>query len=152
MNRGRNFRHWALVVLWMVFIFWMSTESFSAQHTSRIIGPLLRFFIPSISQQDMAVVHGAIRKLAHVTEYFILGILLFRAFTADSADKGVGRTVFASLIAVVLIAAGDELHQSFLTARTASLIDVGLDIVGGCIAQGVGVLWHHRLQRRRAFF
>jgi len=37
-------------------------------------------------------------------------------------------------------AAVDELHQSFIPARTASIVDVGIDITGGILAQLVIVL------------
>jgi VanZ family protein len=52
------------------------------------------------------------------------------------------RWAFSSLLGVVLYAASDEFHQSFVPERTASLVDVGIDTLGGIIAQGVSVLWH----------
>lgn len=87
-----------------------------------------------------------IRKFGHVTEYFISGLLLFRAFRNDSVSGRKWIWAFASLMAIVLIAACDEFHQSFVPTRTASLIDVGLDTFGGILAQCVSVLWY---QNRR---
>ena len=138
----RNFKYWVPVLLWMSFIFWMSTGSFAAQNTSLIIEPLLHFLMPSISQEKVAMIHGVIRKFGHVTEYFILGILLFRAFRGGSKELRNLRWAFSSLLIVVLYAASDEFHQSFVTARTASLFDVAIDTLGGILAQGVSVLWH----------
>lgn len=126
----------------MSFIFWMSTGTFSAQNTSLIIEPILHFLMPSISPENVAMIQGVIRKLGHVTEYFILGILLFRAFRGGSNELRSMRWAFSSLLVVVLYAASDEFHQSFVPARTASLFDVGIDTLGGILAQGVNVLWH----------
>jgi len=145
-NLGQ-YKYWASVILWMSFIFWMSSDTFSAQHTSSIIEPILRYLMPSISAQELDMVHGFIRKLAHVTEYLILGILLFQALRNDRAERGIWRCAFLSLLVVALYAASDEFHQSFQSTRTASLFDVGIDILGGFLAQCVNVLWSHRRMR-----
>jgi VanZ family protein len=147
MSSIRNFKYWTPVFLWMSFIFWMSTGTFSAQNSSLIIEPILRFFMPSISQENVDIIHGAIRKSGHVTEYFILGILLFRAFRSGSKELRRLRWAFFSFLIVMLYAAGDEFHQSFVSSRTASLIDVAIDMLGGILAQGVSILWRPGTRR-----
>lgn len=147
MNFIRNFKYWAPVLLWMSFIFWMSTGTFSAENTSLIIEPILRFLMPSLSPEKVDMIHGVIRKLGHVTEYFILGILLFRAFRGGSRELRIQRWAFSSFVVAVLYAASDEFHQSFISTRTASLFDVGMDTLGGILAQGVSALWHLSRQR-----
>jgi len=143
----QHLKYWFPVLLWMSFIFWMSTGTFSAQNTSLIIEPLLRFLMPSISAEKADMIHGVIRKLAHVTEYFILGILLFRAFRGGSRELGILRWAVSSFLVVVLYAVSDELHQSFLSTRTASLFDIGIDTLGGILAQSPSALWsHHHLK------
>ncbi len=115
----------------------MSTGTFSAQNTSSIIEPLLRFVMPSTTEEDLSLINGVTRKAAHITEYFILGILLFRAFRSGSKKLMTFRWAFYSFLIVVLYAAGDEFHQSFEATRSASIIDVGIDAVGGIFAQVV---------------
>jgi len=137
----RYVKYWIPLVLWMSVIFWMSTEAFSAQNTSLIIEPVIRHLIPSISQERVNTIHGAVRKLAHLTEYFILGMLLFRAFRSGSKELRMRRWAFWSIFFVVLCATADEFHQSFVSTRTASLLDIGLDALGGILAQGVSALW-----------
>ena len=141
MSLVRNLTYWGPVLLWMSFIFWMSTGTFSAENTSLIIEPILRFLMPSISPEKVALIHGIIRKSGHVTEYFILGILLFRAFRRGTKELLSWRWVFYSIFIVMLYAASDEFHQSFVSTRTASFVDVGIDTLGGIFAQGVSVLW-----------
>ena len=70
-------------------------------------------------------------------EYFILGRLLFRAFRGGSAALWNWRWFWGAIIVVVFWAAIDELHQSFVPARTASIVAVGIDITGGIFAQVV---------------
>jgi VanZ family protein len=126
----------------MGFIFWMSTETFSSQDTFSWIQTLLRFFVPKISSREIILLHGLIRKAAHVAEYFVLGLLLFRTFRGSSVSSWKWRWSFFAVIAVALWAAGDEFHQSFVSTRTASVVDVVIDTAGGILAQFVAVLWH----------
>ena len=141
-------KYWFPVFLWIVFIFWMSTSMFSAQNTYLFFEPLLRFFVPTISHKEIIFFHIILRKLAHLTEYFISGLLLFRAFYKGSDKKSVWLWAASSLLVVAIIATGDEFHQSFVFTRTASLVDVGIDIFGGFLAQGVNVLLFQRQQRQ----
>jgi len=50
----------------------------------------------------------------------------------------------------VFYAASDELHQSFVSTRTASLHDVGIDILGGIIALVLSALLHLRRSKKIA--
>ncbi|MCX6123052.1 MAG: VanZ family protein [Ignavibacteriales bacterium] len=140
----KKVQYWFPAFLWIGFIFWMSTGIFSAHNTYLFFVPLLRFFSPSISQKEIIVVHFIIRKLAHVTEYFISGLLLFRAFRNGSDKQREWLWAFSSFFVVVMIAASDELHQSFVYTRTASFADVGIDILGGFLAQCASVLIYRR--------
>jgi VanZ family protein len=78
-----------------------------------------------------------LRKLAHVAEYAVLGVLLLRAS---------GRTAL-SLALGVAYAASDELHQHFVPGRRGSPVDVLIDAVGVVL----GVLLWRRLARRLHF-
>src|SRR5476651_839744 len=71
----RAHKHWLPVILWMGFIFVMSTELGSFAHTSRIIEPLLRWLYPGISAKTVDLVHLLIRKGGHLTEYAVLALL-----------------------------------------------------------------------------
>ena len=139
-NRRISIRYWAPVIVWMGVVFLMSTEIFSMRNTSLIVGPLILFFVPNISARDLDMVHRLIRKSGHFTEYFILGLLLFRAFRAGSPRMRAKQWAFSSIAVVLLYAAGDELHQALVSARTASVVDVGIDTAAGIIAQGAALL------------
>jgi len=140
---NRNFiKYWLPVVFWMVFIFWMSTETFSSENTFSWLEMVLGLLVPKISSQELSLIHAVIRKAGHVTEYFILGLLLFRSFRGGSISAWNWRWSFFAVLVVVLWAVSDELHQSFVLTRTASAVDVGVDTAAGILAQFVGALWH----------
>jgi VanZ family protein len=128
----------------MIFIYWMSTESFSSRSTFRIIDQIIRFFVPSISRKEILMISGVIRKLAHVFEYMMLGILLFRAFRAGSYERRWRRWAGYSLGVVVLYALIDEFHQLHVPLRTASLVDVGFDTLGGFLGQCISIIYYGR--------
>jgi VanZ family protein len=75
-----------------------------------------------------------LRKGAHVTEYAILGALLYRALGREALALAVG----------IAYAASDELHQHFVRGRHASPVDVAIDAVG----ISLGMLVWLRLRER----
>jgi VanZ family protein len=120
----------------MSVLFGASTDGFSAQHTGRFIIPLLLHFFPHISSQAIDLIHLGIRKAAHLAEYSILGILLWRATPVHKTNPEVAdwwRAGVAVLVAT-FYAATDEYHQSFVPSRVSSLHDVLIDMCGAAIA------------------
>ena len=77
-----------------------------------------------------------LRKLAHLTEYSILGALLLRAT----------RRPWVALGLAALYAASDEVHQHFVEGRHAAPLDVAIDTVGAL----AGILAWRWLAGRRA--
>ncbi|MGC2062816.1 MAG: VanZ family protein [Thermodesulfovibrionales bacterium] len=143
----RFIKYWLPVLLWMGFIFWMSSGTFSSQNTSLIIEPLISLLLPSLSQEEIDMIHGVIRKAGHVAEYFIFGTLLFRAFRNSLDKQRVWQWALYSLLITTGYAAGDEFHQSFVSTRTASLADVCIDISGGLLALAGSVLCQRRTRQ-----
>jgi len=130
--RGRVFRY-APLILWIGVVLFASTSEGAMQNTSRFIRPLLVFLFPNAPEETIAVYHGFIRKLAHLSEYAILAFLASRAFSTSST-KFLQRFWFAfSLALVLLVASIDEYNQSFNSLRTGSLNDVLLDVSGGTL-------------------
>jgi VanZ family protein len=136
-------RYWLPLILWLTLIFIGSTDLMSAEHTSRIIAPLLRWLRPGISEETIMEVQFFIRKAAHVSEYAILAALLYRALINTALR---GRTILSAAIVLLfcgIYAVSDEFHQSFVPSRTATARDVGIDGAGA--AFGVALI---RLLRR----
>jgi VanZ family protein len=121
----------------------MSTDTFSPQHTSRILEPILRWLIPSLTAPQFEVVHHVIRKCAHFTEYFVFFLLLYRAVRAGRAGWRWTWAFIAWLIAA-LYSASDEFHQMFVPSRGASVYDSLLDSTAAFVALVVLWLWFRR--------
>jgi VanZ family protein len=141
----RAHKHWLPVVLWMGVIFAMSTGLGASDNTSRIIEPLLRWLLPHSPPETIGFMHFLIRKLGHLSEYAVLGLLARRAMAItldpqNPARAGWKAAGFALLIAAAY-AATDEFHQSFVPGRTPALGDVLIDTSGACIALIAVELW-----------
>jgi VanZ family protein len=116
-------KFWLPVILWAALIFSASGDKKSAQHSSRIIEPLVRWLIPGISDEAVGITVLFVRKCAHVTEFAIFTILLMRAARETVWKQSVGWSWKAALFAVVgsvLFAISDEVHQSFVPGRQAA--------------------------------
>ena len=73
-------------------------------------------------------IHGVTRKLAHMTEYFALAIAVSFPLYVYGVH-GILLMLLAGMICVGF-AAGDEYHQSFISGRSPSVRDVGIDSFG----------------------
>jgi VanZ family protein len=113
-TRSRVLTVWLPVFAWAAVIFAFSS-------------------IPSLSS-GLGVWDTVLRKCAHVTEYAILGALLYRAL---------GRAVLTLAVGIAY-AATDEFHQHFVRGRHASPVDVAIDAVGVAI----GMLVWLRVRQR----
>jgi len=108
MTRSRLLTVWLPVVAWAAVIFTLSS-------------------IPSLST-GLGTWDTILRKGAHLTEYAVLGALLYRAL---------GREPLALAVGLAYAATG-ELHQHFVHGRHASPVDVAIDAVG--VAAGM-LVW-----------
>jgi VanZ family protein len=122
-------KYWLPVLAWMIFIFIGSTDLLSAEHTSRFIGPFLRWFTPDVSDATIASVQLLVRKCGHLTEYAILAALLYRAL--------VKHWIVIAFVISALYATLDEFHQSFVASRTGSPWDVMIDCGGALIGLAI---------------
>jgi VanZ family protein len=113
MQLPRRLSLWGPVVLWAAVIFALSA-------------------VPSLGT-GLGGWDTVLRKCAHVTEYAILALLLYRAL---------GRELPAFLIGFAY-AVTDEVHQEFVRGRHASPFDVSMDAAG--LALGLLLLHATRL-------
>ncbi|MCS6831528.1 MAG: VanZ family protein [Armatimonadota bacterium] len=121
------------MIAWMVVIFVMSTEIGSAARTAGLLYKLLQRFFPDwlaqATPEQLFELHYWVRKGAHFTEYFILALLAYRAFRYGEAWRHWRALGFSGSFSI-LYAFTDEFHQVFISSRTPSLRDVGIDALG----------------------
>ena len=126
--------YWTPLLIWLAAMFFFGTDFMSSGETSRFIVPVLTFIFPALSPGEISLWHGVVRKFAHIAEYFILAMLLYRSLKFENRDPVDAR--LRTIVFVVLVALTDELHQGFTASRTSSLVDMGYDGLGG-----VWALW-----------
>jgi VanZ family protein len=137
MNLRMVAKYWLPVLGWMGVIFSASGDRKSAQHSSRLIEPLVRWLFPHLTNDTIWLVVLFVRKCAHLTEYAILALLLWwalRASTGPRASSWSWSLARNTWLVVVIYAASDELHQWFVPDRQASGWDVLIDSSGAAAA------------------
>jgi VanZ family protein len=94
-------KRYFLLVLWCSVIFYFSS-------------------LPDLRITDKNILDFIVRKLAHISEYFILYALAFNSI----------RNKKYALIFCILYAASDEYHQTFIQGRMGCVRDVLIDSIG----------------------
>ena len=142
---GLFLKYWLPLMIWLGVIFLGSTELMSAEYTSRFITPFLLWLKPGMSPQTIWRILVVVRKCAHVTEYAVLALLLWRALRSIRTLRAKMSISFAAvLLGCALFAASDEFHQTFLKSRTASVRDIFLDVAGALVGLLIGAIFAQR--------
>lgn len=95
---------------------------------------ILHFLFPHTPESTLLLLHDVIRKCAHLGEYFIFGVLLFRAIRMP-AQGWQWRWALLAILVAAFYASSDEIHQIFVPSRGASVWDALLDTAGASAAQ-----------------
>lgn len=129
-----------LIAIWMLVIFLMSNEiaGTSSARSDEIVRT-----IQSIGVNAPAdLLTFLVRKAAHISAYFVLGVLLFNSL--KEYGLGVKKMIFLSIAIAMLYACTDELHQMFVPGRSGEVRDVIIDTAGAA----VGVVAYAALSSR----
>ena len=143
-------KYWLPVIVWLAIIFSASGDKSSGQRSSRIIAPIVRWLIPNISQKSLETVVHYVRKAAHVTEYAILAVLLFRGLARNAVQGFSWRAAGLAFGLAALYAVTDEFHQTFVPSRQGQIVDVFIDSLGaalGLFAVWMAVRWRKPSQQ-----
>lgn len=135
---------WFPVLLWAVVIALLSRSDFQPGFTYRWLQAVAEFFSLGLSASTLFHVNAVLRKVAHLTEYFVLALLVWRALRRGAAAWWRWSWVGATLAVTTLWAAIDEFHQRFERGRHGSLTDVGYDVVGVGLALLFLYAWGRR--------
>lgn len=143
-------KYWLPILLWAMIIFTASSDQHSAEHSSRIIGPLVRWLLPQLPDATVNEIVTAVRKCAHLVEYAVLACLLWRVVrkpVRNDPHPWRWSEAVTVWVCVALVATSDEIHQAFVPTRQASPWDVLIDVSGGVL--GLLALWFIRRRRQR---
>ncbi len=128
-----------VLITWMIVIFLFSnqnaikSQSTSDQVASKIIDTVTTVLKqPITKKQKNNLIEDTrilVRKTAHFTLYFILGIFMYLTLDSYSIPK----PLLYGILFCFLYAISDEIHQLFLAGRTAKIVDILIDTTGASI-------------------
>lgn len=134
----KRFLYLIPVIIWMVFIFYMSGKT--GQESSGQSGKISLFITDLLekvrqdSPQEMQnlqdILELVIRKTAHMTEYAILFLLSYLAMVKISMSQSRFYNRSIAVLISLLYACSDEMHQLLVPGRSGRMIDVGIDMAG----------------------
>ena len=113
-----------LVAIWMFLIFLMS--SFDATESTNQSNFIVNIITNIFKIENIELLSFIIRKLAHFTEYLILGLLVANMFTKNNINN----LYLISIILCIIYATSDEIHQIFVPGRACQIRDVLIDSIG----------------------
>ncbi len=122
-----------LALLCAAGIFILSSASFNSSETLQVLRRILGLFHLSLAPATIDLLNGVIRKLAHLTEYAIFSVLVYRCFGAAQLPGWHPRPALWALIIAGVYSLTDEFHQSFVPGRTAAWTDCGIDTAGAAL-------------------
>jgi VanZ family protein len=110
----------------------------------------LVFYLSSLPSWKIKAVSSIPDYLLHFAEYAVFALLSIRF--ARNMTKGTikGKTYTVTIIILVLFAISDELHQSFVPGRFASVLDFIADLAGILVGIGIYLLFlRYRMNGRQ---
>lgn len=137
MKTGRKYFILTMTILWILLIFSFSLQpgEASGDLSSGFGRWLLQHLLPGLLEkieiwpvEQIELWHTVLRKGAHFTEYFVLGIWML---LSARAFRGKKRSVlWLAWVACILVASADETIQLFVEGRAGRVVDVLLDSAG----------------------
>lgn len=113
-----------LVLIWMIIIFIMS--SFDATESANQSNFIVNIITNIFKIENIEVLSFIIRKLAHFTEYLILGFLTINMLNKNDISK----KYLISILICLIYATSDEIHQIFAPGRACQIKDILIDSIG----------------------
>ncbi len=156
MKRKKQILFWIPVLAWMGLIFYFSAQdaATSSGQSGNLIRLILGWLDPTfetLSQtiQDARVelLQHAIRKLAHMSIYSVLGALCMIALCTHCLRDRM-RVAFALGISACY-AVSDEIHQTLIPGRSGELRDVLIDTSGAALGVAFVFLIWYLLKRKK---
>lgn len=124
-----------LIIIWMGIIFSFSKDNgeVSTKKSDSVIIRIYKIFdkrelTEKEKEQIIEKYVVPIRKSAHFIEYFILGVLVI-SFISEFIELNI-KAIIIGIIICCLYAVSDELHQLFISNRSAEVLDVFIDTIG----------------------
>lgn len=127
----QKFLAWLALLVWLGVIFYFSHQSGDAsmQLSDGFLDSFESLFQNFLDYHTLSYI---IRKIAHFTEYFILGLLIYhlvKQYRVISKTEIIWMILFC-----VIYAMSDEFHQVFIGGRSPKVFDVIIDSLGSSLS------------------
>lgn len=124
-----------LLILWLGLIYYFSSQvaSESSEVSSGLLAKLYVFYrlFGNMSLSEYLIAFSKlIRKFAHFSEYFVLGLLSYTNMKEYFKDN----YQYTSILFCMVCAIVDEIHQLFVPGRSYGVIDILIDSCGSLLA------------------
>lgn len=126
---------WILVLLCMLTIFFFSSDNAnkSTKKSNGLIIQISQLFAGhklsgEEKETNIELYDKFLRKSAHFTLYFILGLLIVNAIYEYKLEDA--KMILIALLIAFLYACSDEIHQLFVPGRSGEILDVLIDTLG----------------------
>lgn len=145
-----------LIIFWMGVIFAFSSDNgeASTEKSDSIIINVYQIFNKKelTNKEKEELVEKLVfpmRKLAHLSEYLILGILIISLISEFTL---INRKAFLiGLLLCIIYATSDEIHQLFSVGRSARILDILIDTIGSSIGISIYYLIDKKILRRKLY-
>lgn len=134
---------WAMTLAWAALIFHLSTQTFSPDFSRGLLARTLHLLHLSLSWRTFALLDDSLRKVAHLIEYGIFALLLYRLTCEKWRGFWQPRRALICILVAAAFSLTDEFHQMFVLGRRASLLDCGFDTMGAALAMLVPYAREH---------
>jgi VanZ family protein len=131
---------WSPVIAAITVILAESTDTFSSQHTSGWLRPIIERWLGRFTDPHWDLFHHYLRKSGHFLGYGTIGLTFLRAWLYTLARRGTytlpawrARSFLFAVLSTAFIASCDEFHQTFIPSRTGTPLDVLLDTTGAVV-------------------
>ncbi len=127
-----------LIICWMFMIFNFSSQN--GEQSSSLSSGIIVKIVEIVKGNELSTDEKEkyieeysfiIRKLAHFSVYFVLGLLIYNLLKDFLPVTPV--LFIYSLLFCIIYSCTDEIHQLFVGGRHGSIIDVLIDSVGSII-------------------
>lgn len=145
-----------LIVLWMGIIFMFSNDSGEASEkkSDHVIISIYNVFNDTelTEKQKEQLIEDVVyptRKIAHFTEYLILGLLVL-SFLSEFYTITL-KSVLITILLCCLYAVSDEFHQLFSDGRSPRVFDVVIDTLGATMGVVIYSFLAKKIFRRKLY-
>ena len=121
-----------LIIMITIFMFSNQPASESQALSNGVVYKTKEIINKDCSNNKCMTTYGnkIIRKVAHFTLYFILGITVYLLLK----EYKLKRIILYTILFCLIYAISDEIHQIFIPGRAFQVLDITIDTIGSIIA------------------